>query len=108
MPTALDNNDVFNITYLYYAETHFCTTIVNGAFHDTSYDVGTGNVSVSASFVNRDGGDWHLQSSSPDEVKYGGKNITDPLFPGDDDSNFIDKDGNIRTIPWSIGAYEFD
>lgn len=43
--------------------------------------------------------DWHLTSGSPMEVTAGGleDTITD-----------IDKDGTIRTIPWSIGAYESD
>ena len=45
--------------------------------------------------------DWHLSDSSPVVVKEGG----DDSLAGMPDT---DKDGNPRTIPWSMGAYEQD
>ena len=46
------------------------------------------------------GDGWHLSASTPIEVYEGGDNVQD--LPG------VDKDGITRTIPWSIGAYEWD
>ena len=49
-------------------------------------------------FVNAGGGDFHLQSSSPTQVKTGGVDLGS-IFT-------TDYDGNDRIAPWSLGAFE--
>ncbi len=56
-------------------------------------------VNVDPLFVNAAGNDYHLQASSPAKEKGTDLSGEIPAF---------DRDGNPRTPPWSIGAYERD
>ena len=57
------------------------------------------NVSLDPSFVSMN--DRHLQASSPAEVREGGRDLTSEGYT-------LDQDGQPRTVPWSIGAFEQD
>ena len=50
-------------------------------------------------FLNPASGDFHLQTSSP--ARNAGTDLSAEIPPSD-------RDGKIRTAPWSIGAYEKD
>ena len=50
-------------------------------------------------FLNPASGDFHLQTSSP--ARNAGTDLSAEIPP-------YDRDGKIRTAPWSIGAYEKD
>lgn len=56
------------------------------------------NVAVNPSFSDSD---YRLGSSTPGSVSQGGANLSGEGFS-------TDKDGNTRTNPWSMGAYEYD
>ena len=58
--------------------------------------VGTAGIS----FVNAAAGDFHLQSGSTAAIGQGTATFPSTIFT-------TDKDGNTRTVPWDIGAYEF-
>ena len=55
---------------------------------------GTGNVTLDTAFA-ADG--FHLTAGTHADIKGGGKEL---------DEFTTDKDGNPRTVPWSMGAYE--
>jgi hypothetical protein len=67
------------------------------------------NVEADSSFVDlagtdtlvetMDDNDWHLSATTPTTVSQGGLYFDDPD---------TDRDGNPRTVPCSIGAYEYD
>ncbi len=70
-----------------------CTTTL-------STPAATGNIDDDPVFTNQAGGDWHLNSGSPCGVTEGGIDLS---------SSFdYDLEGNARTTPFSIGAYEWD
>jgi hypothetical protein len=106
-PTAVNNNNVFDTTTaLYYDEnTTVLTTITSGAFGGI---IGVNNITTGPNFVDRPNGNWHLTATTPASVYEGGSTITDVNFPKNTTGNPIDKDGNPRTTPWSMGAYERD
>lgn len=56
-------------------------------------------VDVNPLFVNASGNDYHLQPTSP--ARNAGTDLSSEI-PA------LDRDGNPRTSPWSIGAYEQD
>lgn len=111
-PETIQNNCVFGFNYLYYD----CDGTTDNdkkvkSFSDFNKSEKTNqktqasvanNVSMNPNFVNvsdpKNG--LRLQSSSPLQVKQGGKDQSS-LFNRD-------KDYRPRTIPWSIGAYECD
>jgi hypothetical protein len=109
-PISIRNNDLFNCSTAFYRDeaTTDLTSIDDvNALVDTNSG---GNVSVDPAFADVDGpdnnidtmadNDWHLSSSSPDQVTQGGLDLSS-LFP-------TDKDGVTRTVSWSMGAYERD
>ncbi len=81
-------------------------SVVNGLADTTA----SGNISVDPQFVDRDGADdelstlvdndWRLSGSSPPSVTAGGLDLS-----ADFEDDFND---NLRTVNWSIGAYELD
>ncbi|MFC1524468.1 Ig-like domain-containing protein [Thermodesulfobacteriota bacterium] len=112
-PASVRNNDFyFCVTGLYYDE--FLTNITGLS---TSLSTGEGsetlttwnNVAANPAFTDEDGSgnsianmtdnDWTLNASSPASVTGGSLNLS-AYFT-------YDKDGTTRTIPWSIGAYEY-
>jgi hypothetical protein len=102
-PSELKNNDIFDCpTALYYdydASPRDLTDIADvNAMTDITGGV-SGNVSVDPVFVGS--GDFHLSSSSPVSVTEGGLDLSVEGLTED-------KDGNPRTNPYSIGAYEYD
>ena len=47
--------------------------------------------------------DWHLTAGTPAAISGSSLN-----FDSDPDIPNVDRDGNPRTVPWSMGAYELD
>ena len=105
---SLWNNNFFDCITAIYRDFESSTNITDVA--DLTVDaidgVGTGenvpggmgnNISVNPVFADEE---MHLGASSPTSVTQGGI----------DRSSYttVDKDGNSRTAPWSIGAYEYD
>ncbi|MDY6969427.1 MAG: Ig-like domain-containing protein [Spirochaetota bacterium] len=125
-PSSLQNNDIFDCTTLYHDRQGGATTDftnigdVNNWINTTqSTDrPSTGNVPDDPGFVNQGGGDWHLQASSPVNVRQGGLDGVAEVwgFTTDKDdetkTNLIDgPDGsptNDNAAGWSMGAYECD
>ena len=97
------NNNLFDCpTALYYDDgtTNLTTIAAVNALGDT---LANGNVSVDPSFVNQIGGDWHFATdgTAPCLVTQGGLDLSA--------SGIInDNDGTLRTVLYSMGAYEHD
>ena len=98
--SKLNNNDFFScaLAYVYSGGSYTIAEIDDleaalGAKADE-------NVSEDPKFVDHSNGDWHLTGTDAGQnVSRGGRNL----------SGFEeDKDGRIRTDPWSIGSYEKD
>ncbi len=95
------NNDFYNCTTALYHNWGGSPTDITeiAALHAMGDTSANGNMVVDPLFVSTT--DRHLQQTSPMEVREGGL----------DQSSLgihTDMDGNPRTIPWSIGAYEQD
>jgi uncharacterized repeat protein (TIGR02543 family) len=100
-PTILQNNDIFACpTALYYDEG--TTDITDIANVNSLTDITTigDNVSEDPLFVDQAGGDWHLTSSTSTNITEGGLDLSGEFTD--------DLDENTRTVPWSIGAYEYN
>ncbi len=109
-PLEVKNNDVFDCpTALYYDDDLsknykvICPGPLGnfgdmGCVTQLSTPSGMNNISKDPKFEGPD--DWHLSTSSPIEVTGGGLDLSADFQ--------TDKDGKPRTVPWSIGAYEYD
>ncbi len=83
-------------------------TIVTTAASPDMTLAALGNISEDPAFVEADGpdndisslddNDWHLSASSSAAVTQGGQDLSPDVTD--------DFDGSLRTVPWSIGAYE--
>jgi hypothetical protein len=103
-PASFYNNDLYGGDALY-------RNLVNGVYESettiaaidtalTTEGVSHGsNVSASPVFLNQAGLNWHLGPSSPTSVTQGGKTWSSVFT--------TDRDLVTRTVPWSIGAYEY-
>jgi len=101
VPTSIQNNDLFDCPTALYVDFIDGNLLTIGEINNlTDSD---GNVTIDPGFVDRDGGDWRLTSTSPTEVTQGGLDLSTNPKPFS-----TDKDGFTRTVPWSIGAYELD
>lgn len=102
--TAVDNNALFDCDKALFRDDN------DGDVTDTATPIslsggsGTlasfGNVAVDAVLQDAAGGDYHLTAASPAGVTAGGLDLTVAVPE--------DKDGNPRTVPVSMGAYERD
>ncbi len=103
-PLRFMNNLIFNVSNLYYDEGNLN---VNPVTTDVAPTCSGNLVNVNPNFISLfpDTADYHLQSSSPSTVKYGGLYTCD-----NDDLGDVcdDADEKLRTDPVSIGAYEMD
>lgn len=102
-PTVFKNNDLYSCSTALYSDFDTTTDItaigtVNG-LSDITGGV-SGNVSIIPNLVAQALGNWHLQSISPIEVKEGGLDLSAQFT--------TDMDDVTRTVPWSMGAYEYD
>ncbi len=103
-PAVFENNLIYGFGTAYYDEG-------NNHVDPSDVDVApvcSGNVvNVNPSFVddNISNADYHLSPETPAEIKFGGKNTCGTSSEGD---VCDDADGNARTEPVSIGAYELD
>jgi|GEM_PF-1150326 len=94
-PSSLRNNDFFGCATLYSDEgSNNITDIANvNSLADTT---SSGNIHADPAVVNMESGNFQLSAYSG-AVSAGGLDLS---------ANFtIDKDGNDRVAPWSIGAY---
>lgn len=109
-PSSFNNNNIYDCPTANYLDTPnpntFTQICAGGNPGDSdcsnvlSTPTGSGNVSADLAFVNLVGEDWHLTASTPATITQGGFNHSGLIT--------TDKDGVARTVPWSMGAYEFD
>ncbi len=110
-PAVVENNDIFNCpTALYYDEGDDSEydegnngiNINDIATINALTDITAGaNVSVDPQFENMSGNDYHLTTGSPTSVTEGGQDLSSEGISED-------MDENPRSVPWSMGAYEYD
>lgn len=79
-------------------DAHTCTLAEMNQLTDMQVD--GSNINVDLGFDTNTDADWHLNALSPASVKFGGRDLSIDFS--------TDKDGTLRTVPWSIGAYEQD
>ena len=79
-------------------DAHTCTLAEMNQLTDMQVD--ESNINVDLGFGTQTDADWHLNAASPASVKFGGIDLSVDFS--------MDKDGTLRTVPWSIGAYEQD
>jgi len=104
--SVLQNNDIFNcLTALYYNEGSTAITTEAG-LNSIAGTTCSGNVSTDPMFADIEG-DYHLTSSSTLVSGAGLDLSSEPNFPKIDGYP-IDLDLIDRTVPWSMGAYEYD
>jgi hypothetical protein len=105
-PASLRNNDLAGCSTLYCDEgltdigMGVCVTAITN-ISDVNALAGTdasGNISIPPNLDSAQ--DYRLTTASPVEVTQGGLDLSA-------DFN-ADKAGNARTVPWSMGAYEYD
>ncbi|MCF7927942.1 MAG: DUF1565 domain-containing protein [Spirochaetales bacterium] len=65
-----------------------------------------GNMSMRPFFVDRANGDFRLSESTPPGISLGASPVSFGDFPANDAGRPMDKDGNPRSEPWSVGAHE--
>jgi len=88
LTTAGEINDADNVTY-------------DGDSDGTGDGVAGGNVTgLSPAFADLAGGDLRLTASTPAAITGGARDLSSDGFS-------TDADGNGRTLPWSIGAFEY-
>ncbi len=97
------NNSFFGTDeILYYGETDTrCSTVADlqTAFPLSSpWLVSSGNVDVAPIFEDYAGKDFRLKADTPAAIRLGGLNLSASFT--------VDKSGALRTVSWSIGAYE--
>ncbi len=106
-PASVRNNNLFYHLFGYSLYRDFelgsklsihnqITTQEGTGWMDTDWN----NVKIEPVFVDKENLDWHLTELSPSEVTEGGMDLSESFT--------TDKDGNTRTEPWSMGAYEYD
>lgn len=96
-PLSVKNNDLTGCTTLYVDDGVIEISDIAGvnALSDTD---ASGNISIPPNLDSAQ--DYRLTSTSPVEVRQGGLDLS---------SDFVtDIEGNTRTVPWSMGAYEYD
>ena len=96
-PAVLKNNDLTGCTNLYYDEG---TTNITNIAGVNALSISDASDNVSISSILDSAQDYRLTGSSPIAVTQGGLNLSSDFS--------VDKEGHSRTIPWSIGAYEYD
>jgi len=95
-PVSLKHNDLTGCATLYADDTVRITNIDDlNALSDTD---ASGNVSIPPNLDSTQ--DYHLTGASPVEVTQGGLDLSVDFS--------TDRAGNTRTVPWSMGAYEYD
>lgn len=100
--SSLKNNDLFNCpTELYYnsGSTAGYTDDECGIAFLNEFPNAAGNVRANPAFVEAGAGNWRFTAPSPVGVTQGGLTIAGVT---------LDRDGNARTTPYSIGAFEKD
>ena len=98
-PASLRNNDLFDCPTALYRNFETAQHNLTDVANVNALPGAAGNVSVDPAFVSDT--DWHLQASSPAEVRQGGLDLSTEGYAHD-------QDDQPRTAPWSIGAFEAD
>ena len=112
-PLSVRSNDFFDCPSALYKDAEFGSLMSIGTMEDRFELRGIptgGNLSINPEFANLEGSDadrgiiedndWHLTDASPLLVKTGGVDLS-AFFD-------VDLDELLRTVPWSIGAFEKD
>jgi hypothetical protein len=118
-PNGVNNNDIFCAHIYYYTESSTSGEKTLSEINDSYLPNCELNISTEPTFVSLDGtdgninsikdNDWHLDNGAASTIKTGGLDASGYAdFPLNDNDDAIDKDNNVRTISWSIGAYEND
>lgn len=134
-PAVIKNNNLYSCTVVYVDDEAGCTGNADGdnnsstctfaemeALSDFSPGAVNGNISIDPLLVDVDGidndiktmgdNDWHLQASSPVNIRQGGLNLADSYTSDFDNvTRTAVNDGsptNTNAAGWSIGAYEKD
>lgn len=96
-PGLIRNNLFYlpNNNHLYFDES---TTQITAISDINALSGASNNIAGDPLLINRGSGDFHIQNDSP--AKSSGLDLSTSFTN--------DKDGNIRTVTWSIGAYERD
>ncbi len=107
--SKLENNDFFGFKYIVKR---------GGTGYDNITEVNNltdafGNVGNASGNVDDDpklsaSPDYYFTAESPVSVTQGGMDLTGDLSDAGYDGEIVDKMGNPRTAPWSMGAYELD
>jgi hypothetical protein len=103
LSSIIKNNDIYN-----------CTTVISTVGGTYVTVAGLNGLRAPATSGNIDDnpsldGNYNLTISSPFAVTLGGLDLSGvTLFPENSSHVKIDKAGNPRSAPWSIGAYERD
>jgi hypothetical protein len=117
-PQQVENNNFHNCIYYYDKNdgsggnevSNLTSNIDNESVSNTLGNWNNYNASVSFNSIDTD--DISLMdygiSSPPADIQNGGQDLSSVGDYPEDTGNKIDKDGTIRTISWSIGAYEYD
>lgn len=109
-PATIKNNDFVTFTggALYYDEGTTAVTLI--ATINAMATATNTNQNADPLFVDKLNYDWRLTTSSPDAVKISGLDLSGETdFPSNAGGVKVDRSGStVRTIPWSIGAYEMD
>lgn len=112
-PATVNNNDIFGFSYAFVDQDSGCggSQVCSIAQMEALADMtASGNVSLDPVLEDIDGSDddpatmednlWALTAGSPSEVTEGGLDLS-----GEYTGDFS---GATRTVPWSMGAYEYD
>jgi hypothetical protein len=97
------NNNFYNTPHLYwYASSGFDALDVGSM---ETFLLGQGvvcgeNVEMDPEFHDFAGGDWRLTASTPTQISQGGTDLSTEF-----NTDYL---GSIRTVPWSIGAHEYN
>ena len=114
-PAAIRNNCFFDCTGALWTDSgsNITNLTTNGTTGEgTNTLANWGNIAADPYFVNRAGGDLHIQASSPLNVRGGGQNLL-ASFSNDMDNvsrTTVTPTGmtNVGAAGWSMGAYEKD
>jgi hypothetical protein len=100
-PTSFKNNNLWDCPNMYKNDGSTPVTTIANVNAIDSY---SGNIAEDPGFANFASGDLRLSAATPAGTKSSG--LTDPI--GGNQGFTMDIDDKERTVPWSLGAFEYD